>query len=203
MLPCTQCAVFGCTSVYGTTIQQNRIVTPPLCLAVRYTAHTAHTPYSRTAHTPYITIQHPSGSGAPWEAPGAAGGWENSILIDLQRRSDQVWVRWCLEWKDSSFPKWSLSARLTGRRCAACSYTKGATRELRNAPSVVARRRRRGGACRVARATRGRPRAAPERAVVAAPRCARARAVLLLCCCAGVLLLCCCAVSAFTLGYCL
>ena len=62
MLPCTQCAVFGCTSVYGTTIQQNRIVTPPLCLAVRYTAHTAHTPYSRTAHTPYITIQHPSGS---------------------------------------------------------------------------------------------------------------------------------------------
>ena len=54
-------------------------------------------------------------TGAPWEAPGAAGGWENSILIDLQRRSDQVWVRWCLEWKDSSFPKWSLSARLTGR----------------------------------------------------------------------------------------
>ena len=64
MLPCTQCAVFGCTSVYGTTIQQNRIVTPPLCLAVRYTAHTAHTPYSRTAHTPYITIQHPSGRAA-------------------------------------------------------------------------------------------------------------------------------------------
>ena len=54
-------------------------------------------------------------TGAPWEAPGAAGGWENSISIDLQRRSDQVWVRWCLEWKDSSFPKWSLSARLTGR----------------------------------------------------------------------------------------
>ena len=43
-----------------TAIQQNRIVPPPLCLAVRYTAHTAHTPYSRTAHTPYITIQHPS-----------------------------------------------------------------------------------------------------------------------------------------------
>ena len=54
-------------------------------------------------------------TGAPWEAPGAAGGWENSISIDLQRRSDQVWVRWCLEWKDSSFPNWSLSARLTGR----------------------------------------------------------------------------------------
>ena len=41
---------------------------------------------------------------------------------------------------------------------------RGATRELRNKPSVVARRRRRGGACRVARATRGSPRAAPERA---------------------------------------
>ena len=40
-----------------TTIQQNRIVTPPVYV---YTAHTAHTPYSRTAHTPYITIQHPS-----------------------------------------------------------------------------------------------------------------------------------------------
>ena len=36
-----------------TAIQQNRIVPPPMCLAVRYTAH--------TAHTPYITIQHPSG----------------------------------------------------------------------------------------------------------------------------------------------
>ena len=33
-----------------TTIQQNRIVTPPVYV---YTAH--------TAHTPYITIQHPSG----------------------------------------------------------------------------------------------------------------------------------------------
>ena len=41
-----------------TTIQQNRIVTPPVYV---YTAHTAHTVYSRTAHTPYITIQHPSG----------------------------------------------------------------------------------------------------------------------------------------------
>ena len=54
--------------ILTTTIQQNRIVTPPVYV---YTAHTAHTPYSRTAHTPYITIQHPSGCGCAVRACGS------------------------------------------------------------------------------------------------------------------------------------